>query len=127
MQRKSEKGQSLIEFALILPFFIVLLLAGADMLMAMSAKQNLNYVATQTAMWCAKQPQPCDLGVAQFNAQIIATGLQMQNPPSLLVTLGQPPPPGFVSLIVTYTDAPIFAGFFPTFQWSVTATATIGP
>jgi TadE-like protein len=44
-----QRGQAIVEFALILPMLIVLLLGGADLLMALSAHQIISYAAEQTA------------------------------------------------------------------------------
>ncbi|MGD0965792.1 MAG: TadE/TadG family type IV pilus assembly protein [Candidatus Acidiferrales bacterium] len=127
MRRRNEKGQAIVEFALIVPIFLLLLLAGSDLLLAMSAKENLNFVVTETTRWCAKQAQPCDLGTANTNAQTIATGLQMRNPQTVTLVFGANPPLGFVSMVANYSDAPLFAGFFPTVQMQSVATASIAP
>ena len=52
--RNRQRGQALIEFALILPVAVFLMLGAADLLMLISASADLNYVAQQTAVWCSE-------------------------------------------------------------------------
>jgi Flp pilus assembly protein TadG len=48
-KRLREKGIALMEFALILPIFLALILGGMDLFLCEMTKSNLNYIATQAA------------------------------------------------------------------------------
>ncbi len=107
--RNPQRGQALIEFALILPIFLLLMLGGADLLMAYSAKQNLNYVSQETAMCQVIATNP-DCGNATTYAQMLAQGMGLDQTTigaSVTSTCG-----GTCSQITaTYICAPIFPGF----------------
>jgi Flp pilus assembly protein TadG len=48
-KRLRERGSAIVEFALILPLFLALILGGMDLFLCEMAKSNLSYIATQAA------------------------------------------------------------------------------
>jgi Flp pilus assembly protein TadG len=129
MRRKSERGQALIEFAFMLPIFIALVLAGSDLLMAISAKQNTTYLAQETAECMATNSNSlCQFGGGSYDpgayARNLAQGMQMLNWGT--VTLG---PSGAscnatsCQAQVSYLNSPIFP-YGNLFQITFTPTAT---
>jgi TadE-like protein len=125
-----QTGQALVEFALILPMLIVLLLGGADLLMALSAHQIISYAAEQTAQCVSLGPTLCGLASNPDPAAYvdrITAGLGLpQNPPDSPPTVTSYTPfPCIANCRVTveYTYRPLFH-FFPQVPMSVTASAT---
>ncbi|HVB55597.1 MAG TPA: TadE family protein [Candidatus Acidoferrales bacterium] len=116
--RNPQRGQALIEFALILPVFLLLMLGGADLIMAFSAAQNVEYVAEETARCVAVGTNPnCPLSTAQAYAQTLALGVGLPNPQTIILV---PPPPNGcpnplpVVVTVNYPFTPVFPVFsFP--------------
>lgn len=120
---RPESGQALVEFAIMIPFFLLLLLGGADVLMAFSAKSSLNTVTAQTAQCLQQNNSVCSSG-PQAYAQSIAPGLGMN---ASQVTASQNACTGIpkcFNVTVNYVDAPIFRGFFPSVSMQSTAQYT---
>jgi Flp pilus assembly protein TadG len=117
--RKS-KGSILIEFALIVPILLLLVLGGTDLLLATSAKSNLSYVAQATASCAAKTPPPemCEDLTSYANSLARGIGLNA----SVTVPIITYPCPGCVTVELDVTTAPI-SPFFPAITLSATATA----
>jgi hypothetical protein len=117
--RKS-KGSILIEFALIVPVLLLLVLGGTDLLLATSAKSNLSYVAQATASCAAKTPLPemCE-NLATY-ANSLARGIGLNAP--VTVPIITYPCQGCVTVELNVTTAPI-SPFFPAITLSATATA----
>lgn len=123
---RPERGQALVEFAIMIPFFLLLLLGGADVLMAFSAKSSLNTVAAQTAQCLQQNNSICSSG-PQAYAQSIAPGLGMnasQLTASRNACVGVP---NCFNVTVNYVAAPIFKGFFPNVSMQSTAQYTVPP
>lgn len=121
--RNPQRGQSLIEFAFILPIFLLLMLGGADLIMAYSAKQNVNYVAEESARCVAvgTNPSCTPSGVGAY-ALTLASGVGL---PTSDLTASSPngcPNVAPVIVTVTYTFKPVFP-FFSTTPIVLTSTA----
>lgn len=58
-QALRQRGSVLIEFALVLPVLLLLILGGFDLILAGNAKNNLDYVAEQTAKCMMHNPSNC--------------------------------------------------------------------
>jgi hypothetical protein len=100
---KSQKGQALLEFALVLPVFLLLILAGTDLIMTVNQKSNLDEIAWETARQVSLG-NPCQATVIG-----LATAVGFPNPNSITATcLGNP-----IVVTLTYNTQPLFAGFFP--------------
>ena len=128
--RRSERGQALIEFAIVIPVVILILLAGADLLTAISAKHNIEYVAEETASCIANSGSGCfSSGVPpapqpQPYAQQVASSLGLTNTAALTATYSQCGT-SCTSVTVTYPAVPLFAGFFPVINMHSTAQHTV--
>lgn len=109
--RRNERGQALVEAALVIPFLILLALGSMDLLRAETAKSNVNFLATQGAA-CAVKAN-C---VVAANISANATGLSM-NQAQLSFTQ---PAPNAVTVSYTFTPA---GPFFPSITMQSTATA----
>lgn len=124
-----ERGQALIEFAIVIPVVILILLAGADLLTAVSAKHNIEYVAEETASCIANKGSGCFTGDVppapqpQPYAQQVASSLGLTNTAALTATYSQCGA-SCTSVTVTYPAIPLFAGFFPSITMHSTAQHT---
>ena len=106
--RRTERGQALIEFVLILPIFLFLVLGSLDFLWFVGQRANLDFIAGQAAICNAK----AGCNPAVYAAQA-ASGLHL-NPAQLTVTINSPK-----SVTLTYT-----ASSLTTFTRALTFTAT---
>jgi Flp pilus assembly protein TadG len=107
----SQRGQALLEFALVLPILLLLMLGGAGLIMAYSARQDLHYVAQETAM-CLAMNNPSCSGNAQGYAQTIAQQIGLANPTGVIASPGSSCGGACWQVTATYTVNPIFP-FFP--------------
>ena len=110
--RSREKGAVLIEFALVLSLFLLLILGGFDMLSVMSAKSNVNWIA-QTLATCAKNNN--NNGCPGATAKSLALGFSMDSK-----NISQA---GINPITVTYKWTPI-SPWFPSGKQTLTSTAT---
>jgi Flp pilus assembly protein TadG len=123
----SQRGQALLEFALVLPILLLLMLGGAGLIMAYSARQDLHYVAQETAMCQAMNNSVAGcVGNAQGYAQTIAQQIGLAN----WTTVNANSMPGCggacTQVTATYTVSPIFP-FFPSVNLTTTAQFTNFP
>jgi Flp pilus assembly protein TadG len=116
--RNSQRGQALVEFAIILPVILALMLGGADLIMGFSARQNVNYVAEETARCLASSGATCAGGAGAY-AQSLATGVGLANPQMLSASYSSCGSQ-CASVTVNYPFKPVFP-FFPT---NITLTST---
>lgn len=112
--RKRAAGSVLLEFALLLPVFLLLVLGGFDLILAGNAKNNLDYVAEQTASCLAHTPANCS--DPQGYASQLGQGVGLNVP----VTITQNACNGCVSVTATATTQPV-SPFFPALNLSATA------
>jgi Flp pilus assembly protein TadG len=120
-----QRGQAMVEFAIILPVLIALLLGGADLLMALSAHQTVTYVAEQAAECMATNNVNCLSGGVNAYAQQVATGSSLRNPLTLIASsTAAGCPAGSDCVAVQYQYVPIFH-FIPTFTMNVTGIAAV--
>ena len=109
MKTNRQRGQALIEFALILPIFLFLALAGADLLWLENQKSNLDYITTEAAI--CNDKAGCN-PVAYVSAA--APGLHL-NPAQITVTVNAPN-----SVTLAYTTQSL-TGFIPAVKLTETA------
>jgi Flp pilus assembly protein TadG len=124
--KNSERGQALVEFAIVIPVIVLILLAGADLLTAISAKHNIEYVAQETAQCAAMNNSNCVTSTGpqvQPYAQQIAASLGLTNTGALTATSNSCGGT-CVAVTVNYPAAPLFAGFFPSVNLRSTAQFT---
>lgn len=107
---RNQKGTALIEFALVLPVFLLLVLGAMDLSFCQMAKSNLGYLTTQAANCAAKQG--CNV---QGYVDGSAPGLSL-DPTAITVTRSG----DTVTLSTLYKP---IGPVFPKVQLSVTATA----
>ncbi|MGH9770685.1 MAG: TadE/TadG family type IV pilus assembly protein [Candidatus Acidiferrales bacterium] len=127
--RNPQRGQSLIEFAFILPIFLLLMLGGADLIMAYSAKQNVNYVAEESARCLALAvgtPNP-NCTNAQTYAQTLASGVGLPTSSQNDLTASALSACPNYAVTVTYLFTPVFPFFPPSIRLSSTAQFTCTP
>jgi Flp pilus assembly protein TadG len=119
-----QHGQAMVEFAIMLPILLLLLLGGADLLMAIAAHQQVSYVAQETAQWClANVPIGTPCGAAAGQAQTFASQLGLMNSGKVAAASnGCTITPACVSITATYSFVPVFP-FFPSFTMTSTAQA----
>jgi hypothetical protein len=110
-----EKGAVLIEFALVLSIFLLLILGGMDLQRLANAKSNVDWIA-QTLATCTKAGS-----CAGQNATTLAGGFSMDTKNISQVQKGAPP--NAVTMTVTYNWQPI-SPFFPSGSQTVTSAAT---
>jgi len=109
-KKASQRGSVIVEFALALPIVILISLGAMDLCWDATAKQNLDYVAEQSAL--CTQKASCDpTALAQSNVQ----GLTL-NPANLTVTVDGN------TVSATY-QASGLTGFLPTITLTSKATA----
>lgn len=113
--RRREGGSVILEFALLLPILLLLALGSFDLILAGTAKANLDYVAQQTANCAAHTPGNCpDLTTY---ANTLGAGMGMVTGP---ISVVQNTCQNCVSLTLTTTTKPI-SPFFPQVNLSATA------
>jgi Flp pilus assembly protein TadG len=111
---RNQKGVALLEFALVLPIFLLLVLGAMDLSFCQMAKSNLNYLTTQAASCAAKKT--C---TAQGYIDSSAAGLSL-NPAA--ITVGTTITPGETTVTLSMTYKPI-GPVFPKVNLSATAKA----
>jgi len=119
-----ESGQAMVEFAVMLPLLILMLLGGADLLMAISAHQQVSYVAQETAQWCLLGQGTAECSGAGGQAQTFAKQLGLINANN--VSAHPNSCNNCVSVTATYSFTPLFH-FFPSFTMASTAYAAPSP
>ncbi len=73
---KRQKGSALVEFAVVLPILVLLLLGGIDLIEASSTNSSLGYIAEETSRCIALNSALCASGAAPY-AQQLARNLGM--------------------------------------------------
>jgi Flp pilus assembly protein TadG len=126
---KREKGQNLVEFALILPVFLLLVVGMAEFGRGWMTRNILTGAAREGARVAAVEPDSASSiaqGLAAATAVLNAAGILV---PPAIVTVNTNPPTSFpaVKVDVRYTISVLIAGFIPglpgpTFDLTGTAT-----
>jgi Flp pilus assembly protein TadG len=84
--RGRDRGQALVEFALVIPIFFLMLAAVFDISLALYAQMTVANAAQEAARVAAVDPDPTTIfAVAQARAKAVATGLVAAN-----LTVGSP-------------------------------------
>jgi len=121
-----QKGQALLLFMLILPFLLLLVLGGADLIEGLSVRHNLSYIAYETARCVDRDLEdpthryPCD---PYLFASILAANLKLQNSRLInpqIVSVPCGPNCWQSTVTIQYAWQPIFAGFFPAISFNIT-------
>jgi Flp pilus assembly protein TadG len=113
---RTNRGAVLLEVALTLPIFLLLILGGIDLNLMMSAKSSLDYVTVETARCVAETPASCPSPSAY--AQTLAHGVGINGTLSATVSATS----SGATVNTTYAWQPV-SPFFR--QVTLTATATV--
>jgi hypothetical protein len=130
MKRKNERGQAILEMAVILPVFVLVCLGLADMQWSLGKVSSLEYVVNETARCQAISAEgpPCpDSRAAQDYALQIAKNLHMEPPD--LVMISPPacdPAVGKCTVVMSYHYHPLGA-YFPDLTIQRIGTASFVP
>jgi len=130
MVGKREKGQNLVEFALILPVFLLLVVGMAEFGRGWMTRNILTGAAREGARMAAVEPDsPSSIaqGLAAATAVLNSAGI---NVPPAIVTVDTSPPTPFpaVQVDVSYTVSVLLTGFIPGLPgptFNLTGTATM--
>lgn len=114
MKRKRERGQAILEFAIILPVFLLIGFGLCDVQWCLSRAANLEYIVNETARCMAVQALPCtELGSPNSYAMMLGENLKMV--PAQMKIIPVPlcnPSTGICKITMTYQYEPIGA-YFP--------------
>ena len=126
---KQEKGQNLVEFALILPVFLLLVVGMAEFGRAWMTRNILTGAAREGARVAAIQPDPAtSINKGTLAANDVLNSANLPAPPPVVSV---DPAPGLsfnaVEVVVTYTYSILITGFIPGLPGSfgLTGTATM--
>jgi Flp pilus assembly protein TadG len=113
--RKQEKGQNLVEFALILPIFLLLLIGMAEFGRGWMTRNILTGAAREGARVAAVEPDsPSSITQGQAAATAVLSSALIGVPPAV-VNVNTNPGLSFpaVKVDVSYTYSVLLAGFIP--------------
>ncbi len=115
---RSERGNNLVELALVLPIFLLITLGAVDFAMAIQSYTNLDNASREAAMWVVQFPDlPLAQAEARAAAEIASAGL---DPNDAAITFNQASYSSGDIVVVTinYTHPLIFGGFLSQFGGS---------
>ena len=123
--KNKQKGQAILEMALILPVFVLLSLGMADIVWVLEKTANLEYIVNESARCEALNGIPCTMQSYQDYARSLATNLRINDHNLTILT---PPCIEGVSCTVTgiYVFQPIGV-YFPHVTIQRTGTAVLPP
>lgn len=118
MHNRKERGQAMIEFAIILPVFFLLIFGSIDIYLAVIAKGSLNYVAEETAVCVSRNPTACP--DPQAYAAQIGGGLGLSGAALQITKTSSSPKSNTITAVYTYSP---ITKFIP-FKFTMTSVAT---
>lgn len=117
-KRRAQKGQSIVEFSLLLPVLLIILLGLLDLGRVWHAVVTVNDCAGEGALYAAIRPD--DLDGVRARAAAASSGLVQVDPDAVTVELPQDLEPGaLVTVTVPYTMTfvnPLFGAVAPNGQ-----------
>ena len=119
---RNERGQAILEFALILPLFAILLLGGIDLYFAISSASDLAYIAEESAR-CTGTGNPNCQNLNVY-AQRLGLNVGLLNAGTLTATSGPSDmcTTNCTSVTVSYPYVPLFpVPYVPSIQMERTA------
>jgi hypothetical protein len=120
-----QRGQAILEAAVMLPILIFIALAMVDMQWALSDAGTLNYIVSETARCEALSALPCTAGNnGETYAVSLAANLKLTPSRFSVVSFGCNPMLGTCTMTATYNYPPIGV-WFPSILISRTGTAAI--
>lgn len=125
MKRKGERGQAILEMAVILPVFVFVCLGLADLQWSLGTVSNLEYVVNETARCQAIQSVACtSLNNPKGYATPMAANLHMKEPQFVFISAGCDPDTGVCTAVMSYHYHPLGV-YFPDITIRRTGTASI--
>lgn len=125
MKRKGERGQAILEMAIILPVFILVGLGLADMQWALGKVSSLEFVANETARCQAIAGLPCtDPNTAATYGTTLAANLRLKTPQFVFISSGCDLATGLCTAVMSYHYQPLGA-YFPDLTIQRTGTAAL--
>lgn len=125
MKRRGERGQAILEMAVILPVFILVGLGLADMQWALGKVSSLEYVVNETARCQAIEGLPCpDPRTTQDYAFQMAKNLRLEPPDLVMISYGCDVAVGKCTATMSYHYHPLGA-YFPDLTIHRTGTASM--
>ena len=113
-QRKSgREGQGLVEFALVVPLLLLLLLGIAEFGRAWMTRNILTGAAREAVRVAAVPPPAGSMAAARARATAVLASAGITTPPAIIGVTDAPAAYGAVSVSVTYNFPVLFAGFIP--------------
>lgn len=125
MKRRGERGQAILEMAVILPVFILVGLGLADMQWSLGKVSSLEFVVNETARCQAIEALPCtDSTMARDYAFQTAKNLHLEPPDLLMISNGCDLTVGKCTTTMSYHYHPLGA-YFPDLTIHRTGTASM--
>jgi hypothetical protein len=123
--RKRERGQAILEFAVILPVFCLIGFGLVDMQFCLERAGNLEYIANETARCMAIKAIPCTVQSPQDYALQQGANLKMY-PPQLVVVSVLPTEGVSCSVTLSYHFQAL-GMYFPNITITRTGMASVPP
>jgi Flp pilus assembly protein TadG len=117
--KRGERGQAIIEFAIVLPMFFLLIFGSIDIYFALIAKGTLNYVAEETAVCVSRNPAACP--DPQAYAEQIGGGLGLNGGALQVTQTSSGPKSNTITAVYRYSAV---TKFIPSITMTAVATAT---
>ena len=126
MKHKGERGQAILEMAVILPVFVLVGLGLADMQWSLGKVSSLEYVVNETARCEAIEGLPCTElpNTPQSYATAMAGNLHLKPPQLVFISAGCNVITGVCEATMSYHYQPLGA-YFPNLTIQRTGTAAL--
>ena len=125
MKRRGERGQAILEMAIILPIFILVGLGLADMQWTLGKVSSLEFVVNETARCQAIEGLPCTgFNTAESYAMPMAKNLHLEPPQLIFISSGCNPATGICTATMSYHYKPLGI-YFPDITVTRTGTASM--
>lgn len=136
----SHDGQNLVEFALVVPIFLLFLFGTLEFGWLLYVDHQVTNAAREGARWAAvhgtrcEAAPPCQLATTDLVRQQILTRVWLPNPDALAVTLqvvndangnGKPDPDERVRVQVSYPFQPLVGYALPVTEVNLSASSTM--
>lgn len=106
LKRDRQKGQAILEMAIVFPLILLMLFGGIDVFLAVAAKQVVNYTAEETAACVSRNPSVCT--DPQGYARQVGGGLGLNAPAIAVSVSSNSPKSNTVTLVYTWHPVSLF-------------------